>query len=240
MLRAPEMKLQWGTSFVVTLFVGGPLLFRAGGDVPAWAGPFLATGLVVFSMFLMIGFVGNQFGFDRDGFRAIVLAPVDRAQVLFGKNLAATPPAAASASVLIVVLAVWLGLTPLVILAAFLQLAVGLCLTMMAGNVMSILVPYRIQPGSMKPTKMPALAMVVMIVSQLSLPLALTPAFLPPLAGYLSERFGGPGAALVNAGLSGVLAVLMVLVYKWSLAPLGRLLRRRETRVLQTVSVDVE
>ena len=32
MLRAPEIKMQWGTSFLVTLIVGGPLLFRSAGE----------------------------------------------------------------------------------------------------------------------------------------------------------------------------------------------------------------
>ena len=232
--------MQWGTSFLVTLVIGGSLLFKSSGELPRWAGPFMATGVVVFSMFLMIGFAANQFGFDRDGFRAVVLAPIDRWQVLLGKNLAALPPAAASTIVLLIVLAVWIGLPVLVVIASFLQLAVGLCLTMMAGNVMSILVPYRIQPGSMKPTKMPALAMVVMIVSQMSLPAALTPTFLPPLAGYLSGRYGGPDPSLVNFLLSVVLAAAMASIYWWSLGPLGRLLQRRETMILATVSVDVE
>lgn len=240
MLRAPEIKMQWGTSFLVTLAVGGPLLFRSSGNLPAWAGPFIATSLVVFSMFLMIGFVGNQFGFDRDGFRAMVLAPIDRWQVLLGKNLAAFLPAAASSTVLLIVLAVWIGLPSLVIIASFLQLAVGLCLTMVAGNALSILVPYRMQPGSMKPTKMPGLAMVVMIVLQMSLPLALTPVFLPPLAGYLSGRSGGPDPAIVNALASLLLAAVMASIYWWSLGPLGRLLHRRETQILAKVSAEVE
>jgi len=240
MLRAPEIKMQWGTSFLITLFVGAPLLFRSSDKLPPWAGPFIATGVVVFSMFMMIGFVGNQFGFDRDGFRAMVLAPIDRWKVLLGKNLAACPPAAASSTVLVSVLSIWLRLPWLVVLAAFLQLGVGLCLTMVAGNLMSILVPFRIQPGSMKPTKMPAMAMVVMIVSQMMLPLALTPVFLPAIAGYWSGRVGGPNAALVNALLSLLLVAGMALVYWWSLGPLGRLLHRRETKILATVSVDVE
>ena len=240
MLRAPEIKMQWGTSFLVTLVVGGPLLFRSSDNLPAWAGPFIATSLVVFSMFLMIGFVGNQFGFDRDGFRAMVLAPIDRWQVLLGKNVAAFLPAAASSTVLLIVLAVWVGLPLLVVIASFLQLAVGLCLTMVAGNALSILVPYRIQPGSMKPTKMPGLAMVVMIVLQMSLPLALTPVFLPPIAGYFSGRSGGPDPAIVNAVASLALAAIMALVYWWSLGPLGRLLQRRETQILAKVSVEVE
>jgi hypothetical protein len=240
MLRAPEIKMQWGTSFLITLFIGASLLFRSSGNLPAWAGPFLPTGVVVFSMFLTIGFVGNQFGFDRDGFRAMLLAPIDRWQVLFGKNLAALPPTAAASSVLVMGLGVWLHLPVLVVLASLLQLATGLCLTMMAGNALSIAVPYRIQPGSMKPTKMPAGALILLLVLQMSLPLALTPAFLPPLAGFLSARSGGPDSSIVNLTLSLVMAAGMALLYWWSLGPAGRWLRRREMRILEIVSADVE
>jgi ABC-2 type transport system permease protein len=240
MLRAPEVKMQWATSFLVTVMVGAPLLFRRGSSLPDAAGPFVATGVVVFSMFLMVGFVVNQFGFDRDGFRAFVLSPVERRLILIGKNLAALPAAAISATLLLVVLTIWLRLSPLVFLATICQLVIGLCLWAIGGNLLSILVPYRIQPGSMRPTKMPALAMVMLVLSQMAMPLAMSPAFFPPLIGWLSERAGGPPAAVVNLALSLVLALVMIAIYKASLAPLGRLLRAREIKILETVSVDVE
>jgi ABC-2 type transport system permease protein len=240
MLRAPEIKMQWGSSFLVTLLIGAPLLFRSSADLPAAAGPFITTGVVVFSMFLMIGFVGNQFGFDRDGFRALVLSPAERWQILLGKNLAVFPAAAASAVILVLVITIWLRLSPLVFLASLCQLAVGVLGASMAGNLMSILVPYRIQPGSMKPTKMPGLAMLLLMVSQLSLPLALTPAFVPPLAGLLLERFGFARADVINVLLSLLLAAAAALAYWKSLGPTGRLLQRRETKILQTVSATVE
>jgi len=240
MLRAPEVKMQWGTSFVVTLLVGAPLLFRAGSSLSEAAKPFVVTAVVVFSMFLLVAFVVNQFGFDRDGFRAYVLSPADRRLVLIGKNLAAMPAAAASSTVLVVIITVWLRLSPLVLVAALFQVAGGLLIAGVGGNLLSILVPYRIQSGSLKPTKMPALAMLMLVASQLCFPVALTPAFIPPLAGYLWARAGGPPAALVNLALSLALAMVMALIYWKSLGPLGRLLHRRETKILATVSVEVE
>ena len=240
MLRAPEVKMQWATSFLVTVMVGAPLLFRQGSALSPAAGPFVATGVVVFSMFLMVGFVVNQFGFDRDGFRAYVLSPVERRLILIGKNLAALPAAATSATLLLLVVTIWLRLSPLVFLATLCQLVIGICLWAIGGNLLSILVPYRIQPGSMRPTKMPALAMVMLVVSQMAMPLAMSPVFFPPLIGWLAERAGGPPAAVVNLALSLALAVVMIAIYKATLAPLGRLLRAREIKVLETVSADVE
>jgi hypothetical protein len=240
MLRAPEVKMQWGASFLVTLLVGSAMLFRTADGLPAAAGPFIATAVVVFSMFLMVGFVGNQFGFDRDGFRALVLSPADRWTILLGKNLAVFPAAAASATLLVLVLSVWLRLSPLVFVASLLQLVAGVLVASTAGNLMSILVPYRIQPGSMKPTKLPGTAIVLVIVAQLTLPAALSPVFLAPGAGFLAERAGGPPAGVVNLLVSMFLASITAVVYWRSLAPLGRLLRRRETAILRAVSADVE
>jgi hypothetical protein len=142
--------------------------------------------------------------------------------------------------ILVLVSTIWLRLSPLVLLASLLQLVVGVLGACVAGNLMSILVPYRIQPGSMKPTKMPGLAMLLLVVSQMSLPLALTPVFVPPLAGFVLERSGIARADVINLLLSLVLAAATVLLYWWSLFPTGRLLQRRETRILQTVSASVE
>jgi hypothetical protein len=188
----------------------------------------------------MVAFVANQFGFDRDGFRAYVLSPAERRLLLIGKNLAAAPAATVFAFILVTVVSWWLRLSPLVYAATLLQLIVALLSVAIGGNLLSILVPYRIQPGTMKPTKMPALAMAMLMVSQLSLPLALSPAFIPPLAGFLWARAGGPPAAVVNLVLSIVLAAGAAVAYWLSLNPLGRLLHRRETKILATVSVDVE
>lgn len=241
MLRAPEVKMQWGTSFIVTIVVGIPLIFRAGSTMPDAAKPFVATGIVVFSLFLLVQFLTNQFGMDREGFRALVLSPMDRRLILLGKNLACVPPAVISATILLIAVSVWLHLTPLVFAATLCQLAAGLFTSGVGGNMLSILVPYRIQAGSLKPTKMPGSAMFMLFVSQLSFPLAISPAFIPPLVGFLWERWGGPlPASVVNLMLSVALAAVMGLVYWLTLNPLGRLLQRRETKILTVVSAEVE
>jgi len=169
-----------------------------------------------------------------------VLSPVERRFILIGKNLAALPAAAASATLLLLIITIWLRLSPLVFFATMCQLVIGLCLWAIGGNLLSILVPYRIQPGSMRPTKMPALAMVMLVLSQMAMPLAMSPAFFPPLIGWLVERAGGPPAAVINLAFSAIFALVMVAIYKATLAPLGRLLRSREMKILETVSADVE
>src|SRR5204863_1492055 len=88
MLRAPEVKMAWGTSFIVTVILGASVLLRAAPTIPAPAKPFIVTGAMAFSFLMLVQFLANQFGFDRQGFRAFVLSPVDRRFILLGKNLA--------------------------------------------------------------------------------------------------------------------------------------------------------
>ncbi|TAK91156.1 MAG: hypothetical protein EPO07_19910 [Verrucomicrobia bacterium] len=240
MLRAPEVKMAWGTSFLVTLILGCSLLFRTAPKLPEAVKPFIATGAVAFSIFMLVQFLANQFGFDREGFRALILSPADRRLILIGKNLACLPVSAGFGVLLLTVITVWLHLSLSVLLAALFQLVALLLLVGLVGNLLSILVPYRIQHGSMKPTKMPGLAMLVMMVCQMIFPVAMIPAFVPPLAGLLWEKAGWPDAVPVNLLLSIALAGVAGLAYWQMLAPLGRLLQRRETKILGVVTVEVE
>ncbi len=115
----------------------------------------MASAAVAVAFFGLMQLMFNHFGFDRGGFRAIVLLPTPRRHILLGKNLALLPVA-------LVVFAVYLGLAAVLaricgrrtfwrpcfeFVGAFLALSA-------LGNLASILVPYRIAAGSLKPTKM--------------------------------------------------------------------------------------
>jgi len=240
MLRAPEVKIAWGTSFLVIVIVGGSLLFRNATKVSEVVKPFIATGGVAFSVFLLVQFLANQFGFDRDGFRALMLWPADRRLILVGKNLACLPASLGFGLMLLALMTALLHLSALVLLASLFQLVALLFLAGLVGNLLSILVPYRIQAGSMKPTKMPGLAMVVLMLCQMFFPIAMAPAFVPALAEFLWRKAGWPDAVPVNLLLSLGLAMLTGLAYWQTLGPLGRLLQRRETKILSVVTVEVE
>jgi len=101
-------------------------------------------------------------------------------------------------------------------------------------------VPYRIQPGSMKPTKMPGLAMVVLMMCHMFFPIAMLPVFAGPLLELLWHRLHWPDFVPVNLICSALLLGLMTLVYWQTLASLGRLLQRRETKILGVITVEVE
>lgn len=240
MLRAPEVKMAWATSFLVTLILGISIFFRSASKLPEVAKPFMLTGATAFSMLMLFQFLANQFGFDRDGFRLLVLSPVERRQILLGKNLAALLPGVCFGLVVLGLVSVGLHLSVVTVVAALFQLLTAVLLGGVLGNGLSILVPYRIQAGSMKPTKMPALAMLTMFLSHLLFPLALAPVFVPPLAEFLWRHGGLPLWVPVNLILSVGLAGFVAFGYWLALAPLGRLLQRRETKILNTITAEVE
>lgn len=240
LLRAPEVKMAWGSSFLVTLIIGASFLFRGTGNVPDLAKPFIATGSVIIPVFFLGQFFGNQFGFDRDGFRALMLSPADRRLILLGKNLAMFPVGLLAGALLIALTSFRLHLAPLTVLATIFQLTSVLLMAAIAGNLLSLIAPYRIQPGSMKPTKMPGLAMFLLMFFQMLFPMAMLPVFAGPLMELFWKRLDLPAYVPVNLIISAILMELVMLIYWQSLAPLGRLLHRREAKILAIIAVEVE
>ena len=240
MLRAPEVKMAWGPAFLVTVILGASVFWRAAPKIPAVAKPFIAVGAMTFSIFMLVQFLANQFGFDRQGFRAFVLSPVERRLILLGKNLATWPVGATFGLVLLAMISFWLRLPILTTVAAIFQLVTLLLLGSLAGNLLSILVPFHIAAGSMKPTKMPALAMVTMVIFQLLFPVVMVPVFVPPLLELLWRLAGWPALVPVNLILSALLATLTAILYWQTLGSFGRLLQQREIKILTIVSAEQE
>lgn len=240
LLRAPEVKMAWASAFIVTIILGATFFFRAATKLPDAVKPFIATGSVVFPMFFLAQFLANQFGFDRDGFRALILSPADRRLILLGKNLAILPMAVTFGLLLIALSAARLHLPVTTILATLFQLASLFLIGSLAGNLLSILIPYRIQPGTMKPTKMPGLAMVVLVLCQMLFPVAMAPVFAGPLLELIWHKLEWPDFVPLNLICSALLCVVMAILYRQMLPPLGRLLQRRETKILGVITVEVE
>jgi ABC-2 type transport system permease protein len=240
LLRAPEVKMAWGASFLVPVIVAVAIIFQSASFFPDSAKPFVATASTVFPLFMLIQFMSNQFGFDRDGFRSLMLSSADRRLILFGKNLACLPAAIGPGFFLLAFITVPLRLSPETVVATLFQLVTLFLIIGVVGNLISILVPFRISPGTMRPTKPRIEIVLLMMVLQLFFMATISPVFLPALLEMLWRQGGLPGLVPVNLILSAVLCGTMVLVYWQTLGPLGRLLQKRETKILETVTAEVE
>jgi hypothetical protein len=228
------MNLMWLVMF------GGMALFKRSSTTPDIAKPFMATGAVAVTFFGMSQLLFNLFGFDRGGFRTLVLLPTRREWILLGKNLALFPIAAAIGLVLLALVTIAVHPPTMVVVATILQLPAAFLLLSMMGNLLSVLVPYRVAPGSMKPTKTRTTTTFLIVLSHLLLPVTLAPIILMPLLGLLFEWAGWASAATVNLIASAMLLAALVLCYRFSLPALGDLLERRERQVLDVVAREVE
>jgi hypothetical protein len=240
LVRAPEVKMALGTNFLMLLIFGVMIFLRRTAGVGDQFKPFIATGVIAFTFLGMSQLMFNQFGFDRGGFRQLVLLPVPRKRILLGKNLAFLPIALLTGFTILLLATLVLRISLIVFLAAGLQWVAAFLLVSMAGNLLSVLVPYHIAAGSLKRTKTSAMTALLIFVSHLLFPTAMIPLFIPPALGLGLSSVGWLPAAPVNLLLSALLSGVLILLYRLSLVPLGNLLERREKQILQVVTEEVE
>ena len=88
--RAPEAKMLLLTP-IFMIFGIAMLLVNLPEEMPEIVSPLVVFGAMSMVQFTLIQIVGNQFGFDRSGFRVFVLCPVPRREILLGKNLSVLP-----------------------------------------------------------------------------------------------------------------------------------------------------
>ena len=240
LMRAPEVKMMLATNFIMLLIFGTMIFIRRSANISDNFRPFIATGAVIFMFLSLSQLMYNVFGFDRGGFRQLVLLPARRKDIIFGKNLAFLPIAAGIGVIFLVFVKVVMRISFVTFIAAGLQLLAAFVMISMVGNLVSILVPYRVAAGSLKPTKSSTKTGVLIFLSRMFFPIIVAPIFFPPAMGLVISRFSRLPAAPVNLLFSAALLALLALFYRLSLGPLGELLQRREKEILQVVTKEVE
>jgi hypothetical protein len=240
LMRAPEIKMAMATNFFFMLLFGITFLVRKVSGLNDDLKVFAVGAPIMFALLGISHLIFNQFGFDRGGFRQLVLLPMQRRHILLGKNLAFLPIAMVFGLILLLIIKFALGISFIVILSAFIQLLATFILLSIAGNLISILIPYHIAPGSLKRTKTTTTTAVMIFISRLLFPMAIVPVLFPPAMGLFMSRLGWLPAGPVNLALSFALLVLFVFLYKLSLPGLGGLLLKREKQILDVVTKEVE
>lgn len=239
-LRAPEIKMMLATNFIMVIFMATIFMVRRNSTPPEALKPFMATGLVAFSFFGLSQLMFNLFGWDRAGFRTLVLAPVQRRRILLSKNLALLPIALLIASVLQIILRFALSVPWTVFACACLQIPIAFLTVSLLGNLASMLAPFRIGPGTLKATKLPAKTKFFVLISHLCFPIIISPIFLAPIMGLVFEKLGWLSGSVTNLLFSATLLLLVALLYRFCLPAQGRLLQQREKEILQIVTQEVE
>jgi len=235
-LRSPEIKMALFSQLLINV-VFGIMFFRPGVSASFLnMQPLLGTLVVVFSLLGAAQLLFNQFGFDRDGYRAYVLAPLSRRNLLLGKNLAVFPFVILVGTVILAIALAARLIGPMTFLAAMLTFAGGFLVFAMLGNLLSIISPFRTAQGSLKATKVPAKAVLMPFLSLFLLPVAFLPVGLELLCSGRKWLVGMP----VNLVGSFLFLLLATIAYFATIAPLGRLLQRREREILQSLTREIE
>ena len=143
--------------------------------------------------------MGNVFGFDRDGFRVFVLSAAPRRDILLGKNLAFAPVVLGLAAIVLPIVQFACPMRPDHFLAMFPQYVSMYLLYCICTNLLSIYTPAHLTPGTLKPSNLKIITVILQLVMMFML-FPLTQAVtLVPLGIELSMRLLGWATASRSA-----------------------------------------
>lgn len=238
--RAPEFKMALGSA-VAMVIVFGVIFLRPGpGIMPEVTRSWALFGAINLALMIANQLYANQFGADRDGFRAYVLAPLSGRELLLGKNLALLPLLIGVTWVLLIILTLAWQMPTGALVRSLIQAASAAFLVLTAGNITSIYLPYHMTPGTLRPSRTAPHIMVALIIFTFILPLLLLPVAAPMIIEDIRTLTGqAPSPGLTFAGALVSLPIVVAL-YWLSLGPLGRSLDQRKLRILQAVTRPVE
>lgn len=239
MTRAPEAKMML-LSPLIMVVVFGSIVLTMTFSPPGPVRPLMASGAAAFVFLMAVQLVGNQFGYDRAGFRAFVLSPAPRREILLGKNLAAAPLVLGLAVAIVAIVACLYPMRPDHALATLAQVGSLYLLFCLLANALSILAPIPMAAGSIQPSNVkftPVLwQMVFMMVFMAVVALTLVPLG----AELLLAEVGGVRGVPVALVLSLVLLAAAAFGYRKALTWEGDWLAAREQAILEVVTSKTE
>jgi hypothetical protein len=234
--RAPEAKMML-LSPLLMIPIFGAVFLRGGHNLPEMIRPLVAIGGMVFVLFGLVQLMGNQFGFDRDGFRAFVLSAARRRDILLGKNLAFAPVAMGMAAILLPIAQMVYPMRPDHLLAMFPQYISMFLLLCILTNLLSIYAPVHVAASALKASN-PKLSTVLLqlvmfiILFPLTQGVTLLPLGIEAMLRLLGWTERAPICLVLSlAGCAGV-----IVIYRYSLDWLGNLFQAREQRILESVT----
>jgi ABC-2 type transport system permease protein len=232
--RAPEAKMMLLTPIVFTVVFGSGFL-RVHSDPPAVLRPIMAAALTGMILLGLAPLAGNQFGFDRNGFRVFVLGGASRRDIMLGKNLAMLPFACGFGLIGISALQLTYPMRIDHWISAVIQMVSMTLVYCLLNNFLSILAPTTMAFGSLRPVRPKGMAMVIHLVFFFFLmPIALGLTLIPLGIEYLAPRLP-VYLVLTLLEFAGI-----AYFYFYVLGVQGRILQSREQRVLEIVAAKME
>jgi hypothetical protein len=241
LLRAPEAKMMLLSPLIlVVVFSTIWLTAPKGGAVLGTIRPLLDYAGMAMILLTTINLLGNQFGFDRSGFRVFVLSPIPRRDILLGKNLAFAVPMLGMGALVTIGLEVVHPVRIDHFLSAFLQSIAMYLLYCLPANLLAIFAPMQIAAGSLKPASVKLIPVLLQMAFMLVFPLVLAPTLLPWGVEAGLVALGMDERVPVRLLLTLAEVVGVVFLYRWVVYQEGELLQAREQKILEQVTVREE
>jgi hypothetical protein len=187
----------------------------------------------------MIQLAGNQFGFDRGGFRVLVLCAAPRRDILLGKNLALAPLALGLGILLLVLLEVIYPMRLDHFLAALPQLVTLYLLFCILANWLSILAPLPVASGSFKPAQTRLVPVLLQMAFTMLFPWIMMLTLLPVGLEWIVTKLTAADGVPISLTLSSLEVVGAGYVYWLFVGWQGRTLQSREKKILEVVASKV-
>jgi ABC-2 type transport system permease protein len=240
LVRAPEAKMMLIAPLIFGVMMLTSLLTKNLPKIPLGAEPYLMFGGLGVVMFIAMTLVSNSFGFDRHGFRSFVLMPVERRDLLIGKNASVVPFVAVMS---VFELATTAFIAPVGIagfIASVLQVVVLFLAICLVGNTVSILFPMPMSTGAGKPVQPNLKTVLAQMIAMSIVPLSLVPGAIAISLEFALLHFWNVRSVPVFLMVTIAEVAGAVWLYRNLIGEQAKMLAARETEILQILSAHVE
>ncbi len=240
MWRSPEFRLMLLVPLIQPIVLGLLVQYWKLGEAEITR-TLVLLGFAGLQLFTASGQLGNQFGLDRGGFRTWVLSPIPRRAILHGRNIAFGLPVWILAVVMTAGIGVWWGLAWDKLVFVVLALTTFLPMYLLVADLMSILSPFGIPPGTLQPKEFSWKQIVTSLALSTLHPTLLCLAALPFALELLVERFMPSTAAWpIAAALAVPWLGLSIVLYRLLLPWVARCFEYFELYILKIVTAPID
>jgi hypothetical protein len=237
--RAPEVKMMLLTPIILAVIFGG-IYLQHRMDPPTLVRPLMAFGAMAMILLTMVQLAGNQFGFDRSGFRIFVLCPAPRREILLGKNVAFAPIALTLGTVSMTFVQIAYPMRLDLFLASLVTMISMYLVFCLLANCLSIMAPMPVAAGSMRPSQSKMIPVLLHLLMVFVFPLVMAPTLAPlgleALLAALDIVEGWP----ICLALSVVECAGLIFLFRWLIGWQGVWLQGREQRIMEIVTTKAE
>ncbi len=234
--RAPETKMALLLPVIAAIVFGSIMMSSDEMTLPDALRPFVPLSFFFLVMMGLSQQMFNQFGADRDGFRAYVMFPVQRRDILIGKNVSVAPLMTALCLVLVLMFQFFFPMGISHFLATLVQMLIAILIFSLLGNYTSIFFPYGVNRSTMKPVQLNVLTVLALMLAMFLSPVLFVPTFF--FLGFESILKTVLGIDIQPFYLIASLMQLgiVIWIYRIVVSIQGKMLQKRETRILDLVA----